>query len=379
VSESPYLSIIVNSRNDDHGGQMGARMRATFTGHIEQLEAYRIPSELIVVDYNPPPDRPSLREALPWPAQTKYCTVRSVVVPAEVHQRYEGADRININVLLAQNVGLRRARGTFLLSTLADIMLSDALVEWLGQRPLRSGHIYRADRFDVNRAVLDEPTRAARLAYSRDHVLSIQTRHGRILVVRPKRHALSRDLEASRFRSPRLHTNAAGDFILMGRDDWLALRGFPERDTMGRYVDGLYCYLAHQAGIVERIIGEPCRSYHIDHESHWQDTSASRLEKALFYLLPDGVMLGLRSFVGRLLSGAAPNVLGVLAGEHKREREGLKPLTRKEYQHLIKRLREEGPGVVMNSDEWGLRDERLEEHTVVRAGWERSAAGDGRH
>ena len=55
----PYLSIIVVSRNDDHGGHLLGRMQM-FTGDLlEQLEDNRLESELIIVEWNPPAGKAS--------------------------------------------------------------------------------------------------------------------------------------------------------------------------------------------------------------------------------------------------------------------------------------------------------------------------------
>ena len=60
--ENPYLSIVICSRNDNHGGNMLRRMQVSISGLLEQLEKHRIESELILVDWNPPADKPLLKE-----------------------------------------------------------------------------------------------------------------------------------------------------------------------------------------------------------------------------------------------------------------------------------------------------------------------------
>jgi len=66
-TREPYLSVVVTARNDDHGGNLLGRMQAFVNGWIGQARRYQIPSELIVVEWNPPPGRPRLRDALHWP------------------------------------------------------------------------------------------------------------------------------------------------------------------------------------------------------------------------------------------------------------------------------------------------------------------------
>jgi hypothetical protein len=64
-----------------------------------------------------------------------------------------------------------------------------------------------------------------------------------------------------------LHTNASGDFTLLSRDSWFALRAYPEFPIWPVHVDSLFCYSAHHAGIREVILDEPMRIYHVEHRS----------------------------------------------------------------------------------------------------------------
>jgi hypothetical protein len=53
----------------------------------------------------------------------------------------------------------------------------------------------------------------------------------------------------------------------MSRDDWFALRGYPEFPIWPMHIDSLLCYSAHHAGIREVIFEDPLRIYHIEHLS----------------------------------------------------------------------------------------------------------------
>ena len=55
---NPYLSIVITSRNDEHGYNALQRMQVSLSGLLEQLEKHKIESELILVDWNRPADRP---------------------------------------------------------------------------------------------------------------------------------------------------------------------------------------------------------------------------------------------------------------------------------------------------------------------------------
>jgi hypothetical protein len=149
ADSAPYISVIVTARNDNHGVNMLGRMQAFLDSWILQAQRYDLPSEIVVVEWNPPADRPPLKEALRWPESTAPCCVRFIEVPREVHQSIPYASAIPLHQMIAKNVGIRRARGEFLLLTNIDIIFSAELMQFLASRSLDPGAMYRMDRLDV--------------------------------------------------------------------------------------------------------------------------------------------------------------------------------------------------------------------------------------
>src|SRR5437762_13916644 len=90
--EEPLLSVVVTSRNDDHGGSLLRRMQTFVNCLVGQCKRHRLSAELVVVEWNPPADRPRLARALRWPADTGPCSVRVVEVPAGLHRRFKHAE-----------------------------------------------------------------------------------------------------------------------------------------------------------------------------------------------------------------------------------------------------------------------------------------------
>ncbi len=80
--------------------------------------------------------------------------------------------------MIAKNVGIRRARGRFVLATNIDIILSTELVEHLADRSLQTRRLYRVDRHDIQPNVpLDAPLES-QMAYCASHQLRVHTRWG---------------------------------------------------------------------------------------------------------------------------------------------------------------------------------------------------------
>jgi len=174
----PYLSLVVTARNDDHGGDLLRRMQAFTDGWLEQSNRFRLESELIIVEWNPVEDRPPLADALRWPAGNEYCTVRILTVPREAHARYLHADALGLYQMIAKNVGIRRAKGRFVLATNIDILFSSELMERLARRDLDPRRMYRIDRSDVSGDLPPNQGIEPRLEWCRCHLLRINTRNG---------------------------------------------------------------------------------------------------------------------------------------------------------------------------------------------------------
>src|SRR5262249_37088167 len=76
------------------------------------------------------------------------------------------------------NVGIRRARGRFVLATNIDIILNDELVRFIASGQLRPGRMYRIDRHDVMADVPVDAPVEEQLRYCETHYLRINTREG---------------------------------------------------------------------------------------------------------------------------------------------------------------------------------------------------------
>src|SRR5437763_8576922 len=100
----PLLSVVVTSRNDDHGGSLLRRMQTFVNALAGQCRRHGLAAELVVVEWNPPPGRPRLADALRWPAGPGPCAVRVVEVPAAVHRRLRHADALPLFQMIGKNV-----------------------------------------------------------------------------------------------------------------------------------------------------------------------------------------------------------------------------------------------------------------------------------
>jgi hypothetical protein len=172
----PYLSLVVTARNDDHGGNLLGRMQAFINNWLNQARRFQLPSELIIVEWNPPEDRPRLAEALRWPSEPGPCSVRIIEVPPELHRRFAHADALPLYQMIGKNVGIRRARGRFVLATNIDILFSSELAAFLAEQRLDPGRMYRIDRHDTGSDVPVDAEPEEQLEYCRTHLIRINRR-----------------------------------------------------------------------------------------------------------------------------------------------------------------------------------------------------------
>src|SRR4030067_966015 len=113
----------------------------------------------------------------------------------------------------ANNCGIRRARGEYILPAGIDLLYSDDLMAFIAGRNLKSDERYRVSRYDVDRNVVRYDTLPEQLDFCRENVILVKAYK--------KKHA-----GKARNAFPELHTSACGDFQLMSRHYWHLLRGF---------------------------------------------------------------------------------------------------------------------------------------------------------
>jgi len=277
-AQSPYLSIVVTGRNDDYGGNFLDRINV-FVNQTRLWSIFGLDYELIIVEWNPLPDRLRLRDAVTWPECTKE-KVRFIEVTEQTHRSLPRSNSVHLYEFLGKNVGIRRAKGVFILSTNFDILFSVEVTKFLASRSLSRRCFYRTNRYDLDSPIPRLATSVKeQLKFCEDHFTRINLRgetldfHGkhpglRELTAAIVNYHLSR-LRKRKLRKPEdtLHTNASGDFMLMSRASWDGLRGHPENFVSNSHIDAFMCAMAASSGLEQVILDGPMRVYHQIHKS----------------------------------------------------------------------------------------------------------------
>ena len=87
----PYVSFVSYFRNDGYTSDFDLRVRRATSFLVRQLQRAEIDSELILVEWNPPSDRPLIIESLDPMPQGDCVQVRGVIVDREHHERFVGS------------------------------------------------------------------------------------------------------------------------------------------------------------------------------------------------------------------------------------------------------------------------------------------------
>lgn len=239
-SETPYLSIVLTGRNDGFGGDFNQRLFRTLEFNHAQLSARGIPHEFVFVEWRPVSGVPWLAEVLGDRYRALVPeTLRSFVVDGAYHDALSLNPRLQFQEFVAKNVGIRRSRGAFVLTTNTDIMLSRGVLNALAQRTLQPRVLYRAERVDLRKDLDSHRSDWSLLEDERNHE------------------------HVNRIKPP-IYSNAAGDFLLLDRDSYLELRGFNEVYRVAKiHIDRNFCLKALSSGL--RLLPLDAPVYHLGH------------------------------------------------------------------------------------------------------------------
>lgn len=236
--QQPYLSIILTGRNDNFGGDFNDRLfRALEFNHLH-LSQRGIPHEFVFCEWRPVKGRPWLSEVLldRYPELVPDALM-CCVADLAYHDAFSLNPKLQFQEFIAKNIGIRRCAGAFILTTNTDIYFSRGLLDVLEARALEPRVLYRSERVDLKDGIDCDVMEWAVLEDERNH-------------------AFINDIK------PPFYTNASGDFLLLDRDSYLALRGFNEVYRVAKvHMDSNFCRKAYFAGLTLTPLQAPV--YHV--------------------------------------------------------------------------------------------------------------------
>lgn len=248
-SVPPLLSIILTGRNDEYGIDFRHRFLRTLTFNQHELSARGISYEFVFVEWAPEPARPLLIDMAldAIPELGGGATFRGIVVDRRYQEALSLNPRLQYLEFIAKNVGIRRAAGDYVLTTNCDVFFGRRVLDVFEQRALQPRVVYRAPRYDLKMAVDSSRLDWELLEDSRN-----LDRRARPL-------------------KPPFMGGGTGDFLMLDRASFHALRGFNEVYRVARIgVDHNFVIKALSSGMAIRDIGGPV--YHLNHPGSFRLT-----------------------------------------------------------------------------------------------------------
>lgn len=286
MNPEPHISLVAVGRNDDYGGDFRSRLQAFATWSVKQLTLNEIHSEVIFVNYNPVDDQP-IEKFINWPKSNKWVTVKVITVPISVHHqalKEFGTKDVPVLEYVAKNIGIRRAKGQFILSMNPDILISKEIFYQF--KNLHASSFYRANRVDYEGSSdldldlyqqLRKSVRTIWFKGSHTNVSGFSIKKYKMFWFLKnlqnlwKRNTVYFEWILKRINVTtyhhnmqfKYHSNACGDFMLMSREKWHELRGYKERSFIALHTDALMIVQAVFSGLEEQIFESPI--YHKQH------------------------------------------------------------------------------------------------------------------
>jgi len=301
ASPSPYpnnfhLSIVLTFRLDGYGAHLEQRAGNHIGVLHRQLTKHASldrPVEIIIVEWGWSPEHASVArfvESLGLESSTKPVFIRVIRVPREVTERKDiNPHNLKYLEFHAKNVGIRRARGKFILACNPDDLFKGELVRLMTSSELEKDVFYRTALVTLNVSTpdhWDHPKVGSWLGQDID------------LPPNPSADQLFHWLEDGRFeygpilggwgyqayvdvctkrseapfnhsRVPmavrnRMYLPAAGDFLLAHRNAWDDIGGYPEIGVGN--VDSVALCMMHAMGYHQIVVVQPCVTIHQKHE-----------------------------------------------------------------------------------------------------------------
>lgn len=260
-NDAPYISVIVVGRNDDYGVNFLSRINTFIRSLDYQTRNYPGLMELIIVEWNPLDSKPALNEVV---AECTNLPTRIIVVPSDVHNRINHPRPVL--EFYGKNVGARRARGEFVLTTNPDVIFTEELVVELSKKQLRRDCYYRTDRYDFDSRGIEQLQPQDYISFALSRTFEGHLMYGDGCTNMPIWNVSKlEDLPASNMAGNIIHTMASGDFILASREAYYALGGLYETTEYLSHLDSFSVIRFATNGLAQIILKTPTCIFHQDH------------------------------------------------------------------------------------------------------------------
>lgn len=282
--------MIFIGRNDFYGGKPSVLKLQHGLDILDgQISNYtpKLKVELILIDWNPNPDMRPLLEEIKYPPNI--ASFRVISVPASFHKCWTSKTKMPpVAEFLSKNIGIRRARGKYILPKAMDTIYSQSFWDFIA----RGDHIvledlsgdpllFRMMRIDISITLLDLPVKDRLeeiLEKSLYHEQTVRYGASHQVIRNNQIEKYQAEIEYLKSNDQNIPwTQGSGDFLLMSRENWWKIRGFVEVPTYMHW-DTVILAHARATGLRYYNLVPPFILYHPSHsraksQSSWNQTN----------------------------------------------------------------------------------------------------------
>ncbi|ORZ11948.1 hypothetical protein BCR42DRAFT_420939 [Absidia repens] len=141
LEPSYYLSIVIVTRMDDYAGGQQHRFQNFIDSAFLLAENTKEKIELLIVEWNPPEDKRRVVDSFRF-RQSDYLTYRIITVPKKIHEHLPNRGGSPLHEFEGKNVGIRYARGEFVVCTNQDDIWSHNFYNAIRSKVFKKNVIY---------------------------------------------------------------------------------------------------------------------------------------------------------------------------------------------------------------------------------------------
>ncbi|KAI8368281.1 uncharacterized protein BYT42DRAFT_503737 [Radiomyces spectabilis] len=260
-----YLSIVIVTRMDDYAGNQHHRFQNFIDSTYILAERTKTKIELLIVEWNPPKDKRRIVDAFRF-RHSQYLNHRIITVPKAIHDALPNVGNAPLHEFEGKNVGIRFARGEFIVCTNQDDIWSHNFHNAIQSRVFEKNVIYlqHQDHHNIHAEKLP-PSLVKVPIFADDDIIYNACQlgdqdWGNYTLAAPMNVTTENILDIA---------DQAGDFTMAHRDTWKIPRGYREAGGVAWMDIEFICTATWTYGIPV-VYSKPGFTCHQDHQNIWE-------------------------------------------------------------------------------------------------------------
>ncbi|KAI7900223.1 uncharacterized protein BX663DRAFT_439783 [Cokeromyces recurvatus] len=272
---SEYLSIVIVTRVDNYAGGQHHRLQNFIDSAYILAEKTQENIELLIIEWNPPNDKRRVIDAFRF-RSSKYLKYRIITIPNSLHQIMQNRGNSPLHEFEGKNVGIRFARGQFIVCTNQDDIWSHNFHNAIKSRVFKKDVIYLQHQDHHNIHDNLPPSIVNLEAFPKDETIYNSCKlgeqdWGNYTLPPPIKVTASNEIKDKTKTMNILEVaDQAGDFTLAHRDTWKIPRGYREAGGVA-WMDIEFICTAAWTKDIPIVYVKPGFTCHQEHANIWEN------------------------------------------------------------------------------------------------------------